>query len=314
MKKVVFPLFGLLFATSSWAQESQTEYNFLRIPVSAHAAALGGDNISIIENDASLIFSNPALLCNIADKQIGLNYMNYMQGANTLSASYNFGVMDRGSLAVSAQYMDYGQMKEMNPEGIQTGDFKAKDISMACYFSYMLSDYFSAGISAKFITSYIGNYNSIGVGVDLGANYYNADKELSVSAVIKNLGGQVKAYNEDYEAMPIDMQIGISKRLVNTPLRLNGTLVNLNHLKGKLKDHLVIGADLLLSESIWVGFGYNFRRASEMSIGTGDNESSHGAGFSLGAGINLKRFKVNAAWGKYHVSSNSLLINLAYEL
>lgn len=314
MKKVVFPLFGLLFATSSWAQESQTEYNFLRIPVSAHAAALGGDNISIIENDASLIFSNPALLCNVADKQIGLNYMNYMQGANTLSASYNFGVMDRSSLAVSAQYMDYGQMKEMNPEGIQTGDFKAKDISMAGYFSYMLSDYFSAGISAKFITSYIGNYNSIGVGVDLGANYYNADKEFSVSAVIKNLGGQVKAYNEDYEAMPIDMQIGISKRLVNTPLRLNGTLVNLNHLKGKLKDHLVIGADLLLSESIWVGFGYNFRRASEMSIGTGDNESSHGAGFSLGAGINLERFKVNAAWGKYHVSSNSLLINLAYEL
>lgn len=314
MKKVVFPLFGLLFATSSWAQESQTEYNFLRIPVSAHAAALGGDNISIIENDASLIFSNPALLCNVADKQIGLNYMNYMQGANTLSASYNFGVMDRGSLAVSAQYMDYGQMKEMTPEGIQTGDFKAKDISMAGYFSYMLSDYFSAGISAKFITSYIGNYNSIGVGVDLGANYYNADKELSVSAVIKNLGGQVKAYNEDYEAMPIDMQIGISKRLVNTPLRLNGTLVNLNHLKGKLKDHLVIGADLLLSESIWVGFGYNFRRSSEMSIGTGDNESSHGAGFSLGAGINLERFKVNAAWGKYHVSSNSLLINLAYEL
>ena len=314
MKKVVFPLFGLLFATYSWAQESQTEYNFLRIPVSAHAAALGGDNISIIENDASLIFSNPALLCNVADKQIGLNYMNYMQGANTLSASYNFDVMDRGSLAVSAQYMDYGQMKEMNPEGIQTGDFKAKDISMAGYFSYMLSDYFSAGISAKFITSYIGNYNSIGVGVDLGANYYNADKEFSVSAVIKNLGGQVKAYNEDYEAMPIDMQIGISKRLVNTPLRLNGTLVNLNHLKGKLKDHLVIGADLLLSESIWVGFGYNFRRASEMSIGTGDNKSSHGAGFSLGAGINLERFKVNAAWGKYHVSSNSLLINLAYEL
>ena len=314
MKKVVFPLFGLLFATSSWAQESQTEYNFLRIPVSAHAAALGGDNISIIENDASLIFSNPALLCNVADKQIGLNYMNYMQGANTLSASYNFGVMDRGSLALSAQYMDYGQMKEMNPEGIQTGDFKAKDISMAGYFSYMLSDYFSAGISAKFITSYIGNYNSIGVGVDLGANYYNADKEFSVSAVIKNLGGQVKAYNEDYEAMPIDMQRGISKRLVNTPLRLNGTLVNLNHLKGKLKDHLVIGADLLLSENIWVGFGYNFRRSSEMSIGTGDNESSHGAGFSLGAGINLERFKVNAAWGKYHVSSNSLLINLAYEL
>ena len=38
------------------AQESQTEYNFLRLPVSAHAAALGGDNISIIEDDPSLLF------------------------------------------------------------------------------------------------------------------------------------------------------------------------------------------------------------------------------------------------------------------
>ena len=33
------------------AQESQTEYNFLRLPMSAHAAALGGDNISLIEDD-----------------------------------------------------------------------------------------------------------------------------------------------------------------------------------------------------------------------------------------------------------------------
>lgn len=44
------------------AQESQTEYNFLRLPVSAHSAALGGDNITLIEDDASLIFANPALL------------------------------------------------------------------------------------------------------------------------------------------------------------------------------------------------------------------------------------------------------------
>ena len=33
------------------AQESQTAYNFLRLPVSAHASALGGENISLADDD-----------------------------------------------------------------------------------------------------------------------------------------------------------------------------------------------------------------------------------------------------------------------
>ena len=41
MKKVVFSVLMTLFATIAMAQESQTEYNFLRLPVSAHAGALG---------------------------------------------------------------------------------------------------------------------------------------------------------------------------------------------------------------------------------------------------------------------------------
>lgn len=167
------------------AQESQTEYNFLRLPVSAHSAALGGDNITLIEDDASLIFANPALLSSVSDKTIALNYMNYMAGANTASASFNRVVREKASWAVSAQYIDYGKMREVNADNIQTGEFSAKDISLAGYFSYMLTDRIAGGITAKFITSYIGSYNSIGMGVDLGVNYYNPDSELSVALVAK---------------------------------------------------------------------------------------------------------------------------------
>ena len=52
----------------------------------------------------------------------------------------------------------------------------------------------------------------------------------------------------------------------------------------------------------------------EMKIVDGEEESSHGAGLSLGAGLQLERFKLNVAYGKYHVSSNSLTVNLAYTL
>ena len=314
MKKVVFALLALFSALNSMAQESQTVYNFLRLPVSAHASALGGENITIVENDASLIFSNPALLSNVADKTVGFNYMNYMQGVNTMSASYNMNVLEHGAVGVTGQFIDYGTMKETNMEGIQTGDFNARDIALAGYFSYFLTDKISGGIAAKFITSNIGNYNSLGVGVDLGLNFYDDESELSISAVAKNLGGQVKAYDDNYEPMPIDLQAGVSKRLVNTPLRLNATLVNLNHWNTSFRDHLAIGADFILSQSIWVGCGYNFRRSSEMTFGTGDDESAHGAGLTLGGGLNLDRIKVNIAWGKYHVASSSLIINLAYSL
>lgn len=52
-----------------------------------------------------------------------------------------------------------------------------------------------------------------------------------------------------------------------------------------------------------------------MKISTSeDEESSHGAGFSVGGGINLERFHLNVAYGKYHVSSNSLMLNVSYRL
>ena len=52
MKKVIFALILFFMADKMAAQESQTAYNFLRLPVSAHAAALGGDNVTLINDDA----------------------------------------------------------------------------------------------------------------------------------------------------------------------------------------------------------------------------------------------------------------------
>ena len=315
MKKVVFSIFLTLFAANMDAQESQTGYNFLRLPQSAHAAALGGDNITLIEDDEALIWHNPALLSSVSDKTINLGYMNYMSGVNMASAAFNRIVKEKASWAVSAQYVDYGKMKQTDENNIQMGEFSAKDISVAGYFSYMLGKNFVGGITAKFITSYIGDYNSIAMGVDLGINYYDPEREWSLSAVAKNLGGQLKAYDEEYDKMPIDLQVGASKKFSNMPFRLSATLVNLNHWDSGLKNHIVVGADILLGESIWLGAGYNARRADEMKIvSSEDEESSHGAGWSFGGGINLERFNLNIAYGKYHVSSSSLLLNVGYRL
>lgn len=312
MKKFVLTLISTLFTCMLWAQESQTEYNFLRLPVSAHAAALGGDNITIIEDDPALMFSNPALASSVSDKTIGLSYMNYMSGANYMGASYTKALGEKGTIAGGVQYMNYGKMKEYDQNNTQIGTFNASEIAIEGIFSYELAHNLVGGITAKFINSYIGNYSSMAVGVDLGLNWFEPDYQCSVSMVAKNLGGQIKAYEENYGKMPMDVQVGVSKTFAALPVRLSATLVDLTHYDYRFINHLNLGADILLSDNIWVGGGYNFRRADEMTIGTNEDSSAHGAGFSVGGGINLERFKLNLAYGKYHAASSSVLVNLAY--
>ena len=296
------------------AQDSQTVFNFLRLPVSAHAAALGGDNITLADDDAAMVFHNPALLYNVSDRTLGLNMMTYMQGSFTGSASYSQTVGERGSWGVQGRFISYGEMKETTYDNQQTGTFSARDIALGGTFAYGLTDRISGGITAKMVASYIGHYNSLAAAVDLGLNYYDPDTEWSFGAVARNLGGQLKAYDDDFERMPLDLQLGVSKRLIGSPLRFSASLVRLNDWQYGLGHHFVLGADLLLSEQFYVAAGYNALRASEMIITAGDEESSHGAALSLGAGMMLERLSLHIAYGKYHVSSTSLMINFSYSL
>ena len=289
-------------------------YSFLRLPVSAHVAALGGDNITIDDDDPTLIFHNPALINQVSDKSLNLNFMTYMEGAKTASASFIKAYKERATWGVAAQYMDYGSIKETTVDNVETGSFSARDIALAGTFAYMLNNSFSGGITARFVSSHIASYSSLAVAVDLGLNYMNEEQGWSLSAVAKNLGGQIKAYDDDFERIPLDLQLGVSKRFVGSPLRVSATLSRLNKWDQGFIKHLSVGADLLLGESVFVAAGYNFRRNSEMKVSDSDGESSHGAGFSVGAGLQLERFKLQAAYAKYHVSAASFLVNVSYSL
>ena len=135
------------------------------------------------------------------------------------------------------------------------------------------------------------------------------------------MGGQLTAYEDDFERMPLDLQVGITKRLIGSPLRFSATLVRLNDWQYGIGKHLVLGADLMLSNQFYIAAGYNAMRASEMKIADGQDKSgessggsSHGAALSLGAGMTLERLSLHIAYGKYHVSSASLMINFSYIL
>ena len=205
-------------------------------------------------------------------------------------------------------------MKETTVTGEQTGTFGARDVALSGTFAYGLAERLSGGVTAKLVGSFIGSYSSMGVCVDLGLNYFDPDREWSLSAVARNLGGQVSAYEDDFESVPLDLQLGVAKRLIGSPLRFSVTFVRLNDWQYGLGKHLVLGADLMLGKQFYIAAGYNPLRAAQMKIKSGDGESSHGAAISLGAGMTLERLQLHFAYAKYHVSSTSLMFTFSYTL
>lgn len=314
-------IISLLFTTAK-AQAQTSVFDFLNLPTSSHAMALGGKNISLIEDDASLVFHNPALMSSVSDKTLNFNFLTYMQGSKAGSVSFVGAQGQRGSWDALAQFVGYGSIQETDDMGNITGTSGALDMNLAGGYSYMLSDRWVGGVNGKFIYSNYADYSSIALAVDLGLSYYNDEKDFSFSVVAANLGGQVTAFGETAESLPMDLQFGISKGLGRFPLRLHLMFYDMFHWSkayyspdGNIKgfqlfvNHLNLGADLTLWHGrMWIGLGYNFRRGFEMKAAG----SSHAAGLTLGAGINIKKIKVGMAYGNYHTGAPTLSFTVAY--
>ena len=322
--RLVILSFVMLLCQSARGQESTSVFNFLNLPTSAHTTALGGRNISLIEDDASLIFQNPALLASVSDNSLNLNFMTYMRGSKTGSASFSRIAGERGTWGVGVQFVGYGNMKETLETGEELGDVRALDMAISGMYSYSLSERWVGAATGKIIYSKYADYTSCGLAVDLGLNYYDEDHDFSVSAVAANLGGQVKAFGEDHERLPFNLQLGFTKSLGHAPIRFSVTMVDISRWSSKyyyhvskkpkggsiLMNHFCVGVDIIPTKQFYVAAGFNFRRAYEMKAAG----SSHAAGLSAGAGLNIKKFKLGLAYAKYHVSAPTLSVSLSYSL
>lgn len=322
--RLVILSFVMLLCQSARGQESTSVFNFLNLPTSAHTTALGGRNISLIEDDASLIFQNPALLASVSNNSLNLNFMTYMRGSKTGSASFSRIAGERGTWGVGVQFVGYGNMKETLETGEELGNVRALDMAISGMYSYSLSERWVGAATGKIIYSKYADYTSCGLAVDLGLNYYDEEHDFSVSAVAANLGGQVKAFGEDHERLPFNLQLGFTKSLGHAPIRFSVTMVDISRWSSKyyyhvskkpkggsiLMNHFCVGVDIIPTKQFYVAAGFNFRRAYEMKAAG----SSHAAGLSAGAGLNIKKFKLGLAYAKYHVSAPTLSVSLSYSL
>ena len=214
-------------------------------------------------------------------------------------------------------------------DGTQTGTFSASDIAFNVTYSHDISERLRGGITLKYLYSKYEEYTAGAVAVDLGINYYNPDNELSVSLVGKNLGGQVKKFNEFKDNVPWDVQLGVSKMLGMAPIRLHLTAYDLRHWSApywKIEDvnnpnsdliekesfgsnllrHLVFAADILPTDNLYLGIGYNYRTRTDMATYKRDFMS----GLSVGAGLKVRAFGFGAAFARPHTGATTFMFNL----
>lgn len=316
----------LLLPFTGYCQEGRTSYDFLNITPSAHAYALGGNNISIIEEDITLINNNPALLGPEMDMKWGINYMMYVAGIHFAGTTFGIATSERGALAAGIQYYGYGSMPLTDETGQVLGNFNPQDIQIQCAYSHDIYEGLRGGAMLKFVYSNYEQYTAMALAVDLGLNYYNSEKEYSLSLVARNLGGQLKRYANVYGNLPWDICFGYSQILNNTPVRISITAHDLWRWKipyptttdngeGIVTNdkffehffrHLIFGVEYLFSNNFYLGIGYNYKTASDMRT---DNRYFL-SGFSIGGGIKVKMFSLDVAVASHHVSGTTLMLNL----
>ena len=306
-----------------------TAYNFLNVPASSHVYGLGGHNLTIIDDDINLVEQNPALLGPEFDHQVGLNYMRYIGETNFAGLRYGQGVSEHGAVAVGIQYFGYGNLQGADPDGTLTGTFSASDIAFSVTYSHDISERFRGGITLKYLYSKYEDYTAGAVAADLGVNYYDPEHEFSASLVGKNLGGQVKKFNDFKDNLPWDIQVGVSKMLGKAPIRLHLTAYDLRHWSSpyyKIADvnnpnsdlieeesfgsnlmrHLVLAADILPTDNLYLGIGYNYRTRTDMATYKRDFMS----GLSVTGGLKVRAFGFGVAFARPHTGASTFMFNL----
>lgn len=326
----IFSLLLAVLPATALAQEYASAFNTLRLPASSHAAALGGQNVTLIEDEPTAGWYNPALYANVSDLSASLNFMTYAASSTWMGAHFVKAFGERHTMAVGAQYMNYGKMDETDEAGNTLGQFSAKDIVIGAGYSYLLSDRWTGGANLKMMVSNLADYTALAAAIDVGVNYYDDENDLSVSASLQNIGTQLKAYHDGQRThLPFTLALGFSKGMAHLPVRFHVTMTDVTRWKssyyvlpenkdkdksdkvgfGKIAlNHFVLGLDILPTDYLYLSVGYNFRRAYELKA----SGSSHLAGLSAGAGVNVKHFKFGVSYAKYHQASNSIMANVGY--
>lgn len=294
-------------------------FNFLKLSPAPQLSALGGVNGSVFSKDVSMVYQNPALLRPNMHGQIASNFNLFYAGIKQIHAqgAYYHDAW-KTSFGLGVNYFHYGQTDQTDAAGNIMGSFRPYDYVVQLSASRKYLERWYYGATLKYIQSAYGIYRSNALALDVGLNYVDTTAMVQVSFLARNMGAQIKTYGGTAEDMPFDIQLGITKRLVNTPFQFsltaqrlhqfdlvyNDTLFNNseeaadagNGFINKIFRHFVFATQIYAGERLEFTVGYNVLRRAELTV----NNTTNGlTGVSFGTGVNLKKMQIRYARSQY---------------
>ena len=337
LRKLLFLFLFLLSATTFGQIGGKSVYQFLNLAQSPRQAALGGKTVTVVDYDVNQAFYNPATINAEMHNRLSANYGSYYGEVSYGTAAYAY-TYDRHLQTFHAgiSYVNYGTFEGRDELGNLTSDFTGSEAALSVGYAYNIpwTDMF-VGANAKIISSTLESYNSWGAAVDLGFLYVDYDNDINYGLTVRNLGFQIKPYQDTNEKLPLAIDAGISQLMENVPIRWHMTFENLqqwniafsnpNRAEGSLDGgseeekvsffnnalrHVILGAELFPEKGFNIRLGYNFRRSEELRI----LEQRHFSGISVGFGLRFGKVKFDYSYSRYTVAANTSLFGLMIDL
>lgn len=343
MKKIRFVTscivaIGLIFSIQSFAQTGgKSTYKFLNLTSSARVAALGGNFLTIHDNDLGLALANPSLITSQMNKTLSLNFVDGLAGTNYGFASYGFNLAKLGNFVGTMQYYSFGQADNTNEYGETLGKFSAGEYNFNLGWGRMLDSVFSIGANLKTIYSSLETYHSFGLAVDVSGSYI-PNETFCASLLFRNIGRQITTYtSEGVEPLPFEIQAGISKKLAHVPFRYSILLQHLEKWDLGYADpnapvdpftgeaakqtgidvfadnamrHIILGGEFIPAKFLSLRIGYNYLRRQEMKVASRPGS----VGFSWGIGLNVSKFNFSYSRAAYHLTGSPNYISVSTNL
>ncbi|RLD72785.1 MAG: hypothetical protein DRI98_00840 [Bacteroidetes bacterium] len=314
----------------------ESTYSFLGLANAARVAALGGEVVSLRDDDINMVFHNPALLSADMHNNLALNYVNYFAGVNYGYAAYGYSAGEIGNFGAGMHYVNYGTFDRTDELGNSQGTFKASEYALNLFYSRsFLDSAFTAGVNLKPIYSSLEQYSSFGLALDLGLSYYLSSSLTTFGLVLKNMGMQITSYTSNRESLPFEIQAGVTQGLAHAPFRFTLTFQHLerwdlsytvqdddlsfsndseqsgfDRFADNLMRHVVIGTEFLIGENFHVDLGYNYKRRKEMMV----NARPGMVGFSAGFGFRVSKFHFSFGRASYHLAGGTSHFSLTTNL
>ncbi len=207
MKKFLIPAIFIFISAMTLAQTKvgTTAANFLTIPVGPRATGMGGA-FTAIANDATTAYWNPGGLSRIPRSELTFAYTEWLLQTKFNWLGFAYKLTDNDAVALYINQLDYGDEEVTTPESPNgTGErWKAEDIVVGLSYARNLTDRFSIGFTAKFISQTIWNESSSAWAVDIGLLFYTPLEGLNLGMNISNFGTEMKLDGADL-LLPADI-------------------------------------------------------------------------------------------------------------